>query len=64
VANSALYALAYDVVNDFRSVVVAVTFPYVMVAKKNLAGWGLERIYRWLKANPARASQGSAGVAD
>jgi len=62
VANAALYALPYDVVNDFEPVSLLVAYPFVIVANKAIVANDLKELIAWLKANPGRASQGSAGV--
>jgi tripartite-type tricarboxylate transporter receptor subunit TctC len=62
VANAALYTLPYDVVNDFEPVSLFVTTPYVIVANKAIVAHDLKELIAWLKANPDKASQGSAGV--
>jgi tripartite-type tricarboxylate transporter receptor subunit TctC len=62
VANAALYALPYDVVNDFEPVSLFVTYPFVIVANKAIAAKDLKDLIGWLKANPNNASQGSAGI--
>jgi tripartite-type tricarboxylate transporter receptor subunit TctC len=62
VANGALYALTYDVVKDFEPLSLLVTAPNVIVARKTMPANQLSELVDWLKENPARASQGSAGV--
>jgi tripartite-type tricarboxylate transporter receptor subunit TctC len=62
VANATLYALPYDVVNDFEPVSLLVTTPWVIVANKAIVANDLKQLIAWLKANPDKASQGSAGV--
>jgi tripartite-type tricarboxylate transporter receptor subunit TctC len=62
VANGALYSLTYDVVTDFEPVSLLVTAPYVLVARKTIPASNLSELVDWLKANPGKASQGSAGV--
>jgi tripartite-type tricarboxylate transporter receptor subunit TctC len=62
VANGALYALTYDVVKDFEPLSLLVTAPYVIVARKTMPANQMSELIDWLRANPAKASQGSAGV--
>ena len=62
VANGALYSLTYDVVKDFEPVGLLVTAPYVIVGRKTIPAGNLSELIDWLKANPGKASQGSAGV--
>jgi len=64
VANGALYSLSYDVTKDFQPLSLLVTFPYVAVAAKTVPSKDLNELIAWLKANPDKASQGSAGVGD
>jgi tripartite-type tricarboxylate transporter receptor subunit TctC len=62
VANGALYALTYDVVKDFEPLSLLVTAPNVIVARKTIPANQLSELIDWLKTNPGKASQGSAGV--
>jgi tripartite-type tricarboxylate transporter receptor subunit TctC len=62
VANGALYSLTYDVVTDFQPLSLLVTAPYVIVARKTMPANQLSELIDWLKANPAKASWGTAGV--
>jgi tripartite-type tricarboxylate transporter receptor subunit TctC len=62
VANGATYALHYDVANDFEPILLAATFKNLIVARKSLPADDLQGLIAWLKANPDKASQGSAGV--
>ena len=62
VVNAAVSALPYDVQNDFVPVALLVRFPYLLVAKQALPANNLAELIAWLKANPNRASAGTAGV--
>jgi tripartite-type tricarboxylate transporter receptor subunit TctC len=62
VSNGALYALPYDVLNDFEPVALLASFSSMIVARKALPANDLKELVAWLKANPGKASQGSAGV--
>jgi tripartite-type tricarboxylate transporter receptor subunit TctC len=62
VANGATYVLQYDVSNDFEPILLAATFKNLIVARKSLPADDLQGLVAWLKANPDKASQGSAGV--
>jgi tripartite-type tricarboxylate transporter receptor subunit TctC len=62
VANGAIYALPYNVLNDFEPVALHQIFYYVLAAKKALPVNNLKELIAWLKANPDRASLGTAGV--
>ena len=62
VSNGALYALPYDVVKDFEPVALVASFSSMIVARKTMPASDLKEFIAWLKANPSKASQGSAGV--
>jgi len=62
VANGALYALPYDVINDFVPISPLTSQPYLIVAKRNFAARDLKGFIAWLKANPDRASAGTQGL--
>jgi tripartite-type tricarboxylate transporter receptor subunit TctC len=62
VANGAIYALKYDVLNDFEPVSLLATQPFLIVAKKAMPADDLKGLIAWLKANPGKASAGTAGV--
>ena len=62
VANGALYTLPYDVVKDFEPVALATTSTFVIVARKSMPANDLKGLVAWLKANPDKASAGTAGV--
>jgi tripartite-type tricarboxylate transporter receptor subunit TctC len=62
VANGAIYALKYDVLNDFEPVLLVATQPFLVVAKKAMPADDLKGLIAWLKVNPGKASAGTAGV--
>jgi tripartite-type tricarboxylate transporter receptor subunit TctC len=62
VANGAVYALKYDVLNDFEPVSLVATQPFLIVAKKAMPADDLKGLIAWLKVNPGKASAGTAGV--
>ena len=62
VANSALYALDYDVVKDFEPIALISDTPLLIVARKDMPANDLKGLIAWLKANPNKASAGTAGV--
>ena len=62
VANSALYPLSYDVVRDFEPIALISDTPLVIVARKDMPANDLKGLIAWLKANPGKASAGTAGV--
>jgi tripartite-type tricarboxylate transporter receptor subunit TctC len=61
VVNGAIYTLPYDVLRDFEPVARLPSNPYVVVARKDLAAANLSELIAWLKANPDKATQGTAG---
>jgi tripartite-type tricarboxylate transporter receptor subunit TctC len=62
VLNGAIYALPYDVLNDFEPVALITTQPVLIVAKKAMPANDLKELIAWLKANPDKATQGTAGA--
>jgi tripartite-type tricarboxylate transporter receptor subunit TctC len=62
VTNGAVYELKYDVLNDFEPVSLVATQPFLIVAKKAMPTDDLKGLIAWLKANPGKASVGTAGV--
>src|SRR5215470_8527448 len=62
VGNGAIYALPYDVLNDFEPVALLIEFSLIIVARKTLPANDLKELIAWLKANPDKASAGTTGV--
>ncbi len=62
VANGATYALQYDVVTDFEPVALLTSAPLWIVARKSMPAANLQELVAWLKANPDKASAGTAGI--
>jgi tripartite-type tricarboxylate transporter receptor subunit TctC len=62
VINGAIYALQYDVLNDFEPISLITTLPLLIVAKKAMPATNLKELIAWLKANPDKASAGTAGA--
>jgi tripartite-type tricarboxylate transporter receptor subunit TctC len=62
VVNGAIYALQYDVLNDFEPVALLTNSSQLIVAKKAMPANDLSGLIAWLKANPDKASVGTAGV--
>jgi tripartite-type tricarboxylate transporter receptor subunit TctC len=62
VSNGALYDLPYDVLNDFEPVALLASFSSMLVARKTMPANDLKEFIAWLRANPSKASQGSAGA--
>ena len=62
VVNGVVYALKYDVVNDFEPISLIATNPLLIVAKKAMPADKLSELIAWLKANPDKATQGTTGA--
>jgi tripartite-type tricarboxylate transporter receptor subunit TctC len=62
VLNGAIYSLKYDVVKDFEPIALLASNPQLIVAKKTTPAENLKELIAWLKANPGKATQGSAGI--
>jgi tripartite-type tricarboxylate transporter receptor subunit TctC len=61
VVNGATYVLRYDVVNDFEPVVLISATPRLILAKNAMPADDLKGLIAWLKANPGKATYGTAG---
>jgi tripartite-type tricarboxylate transporter receptor subunit TctC len=62
VLNGAIYSLDYDIVKDFEPIALLASNPQLIVAKKTVPAQDLKGLIAWLKANPGKATQGSAGI--
>lgn len=62
VFNGATYPLSYDVVGDFTPISVLVSNPQLIDARKDFPANDLKELLAWLKANPDKALQGTAGI--
>jgi tripartite-type tricarboxylate transporter receptor subunit TctC len=62
VVNAAIYSLSYDVVTDFEPIALLASSPLIVAGKKSLPANDLKELIAWLKANPDKATQGTAGV--
>jgi tripartite-type tricarboxylate transporter receptor subunit TctC len=62
VFNGAAYPLNYDVVADFEPISLIAFDPQIIVVKKDLPVANLTQLIAWLKANPDKATAGTAGV--
>jgi len=62
VANGALYALQYDLLNDFEPIALLTQSPLLVTAKKTMPAKDLKEFIAWLKANPNKATQGIPGA--
>jgi tripartite-type tricarboxylate transporter receptor subunit TctC len=62
VLNGAIYALPYDVLNDFEPISLLPSNPQIIVSNNSVPAKSLLELIAWLKANPDKASQGTAGA--
>src|SRR5256714_3274009 len=61
ITNGAIYTLPYDIRTDFEPVARLPSNPYVVVARKDLPATDLKGLVAWLRANPDKATEGTAG---
>jgi tripartite-type tricarboxylate transporter receptor subunit TctC len=59
---SATYAVQYDVLKDFEPVALLASNPQLIISKTAVPAHDLKGLIAWLKANPDKASAGTAGV--
>jgi tripartite-type tricarboxylate transporter receptor subunit TctC len=59
--NAAVYKLNYDVVADFEPIALIGNTPWLIAARRSLPADDLRGLIAWLKANPDKASSGTAG---
>jgi tripartite-type tricarboxylate transporter receptor subunit TctC len=62
VVNGAVYPLPYDLLKDFEPVSLIATNSYLIVAKNAVPAGDLKSFIAWLKVNPNKASEGTAGA--
>ena len=62
VVNGAVYPLTYDLLRDFEPVSLISSNAYLIVAKNAVPATDLKSFIAWLRANPDRASEGTAGA--
>jgi tripartite-type tricarboxylate transporter receptor subunit TctC len=62
VVNGAAYTLTHDVQKDFEPIALIATNSYVIVARQDLPANDLRSFVGWLKANPDKATEGTAGA--
>jgi len=62
VLTGALYALRWDLVKDFDPIAPLVSEPLMIVGRNGIPAQSLSELVAWLKANPDKASQGTAGA--
>ncbi len=62
VANGAIYALKYDLLGDLDPVALLPSNPMLVVTRKDFPANNLSELVAWLKANPGKATAGTAGA--
>jgi tripartite-type tricarboxylate transporter receptor subunit TctC len=62
VANGAVYALPYDLRNDFEPVSLLPYEANVIIARKDFPANTLAELITWLKQHPDKASAGTSGI--
>jgi tripartite-type tricarboxylate transporter receptor subunit TctC len=62
VLNGAVFALPYDLLTDLEPVALLTSNPQLIVARNGVPAGNLKELIAWLKANPGKASQGTAGA--
>jgi tripartite-type tricarboxylate transporter receptor subunit TctC len=62
VANGAIYKLPYDLLKDFAPIAWIANGTPLIVSKNALPAADLKELIGWLKANPGKGLQGTAGV--
>jgi tripartite-type tricarboxylate transporter receptor subunit TctC len=62
ITNGAIYNLSYDIQRDFVPVARLPQNPYIAVVRKNHPAKDFKELIAWLKANPGKATEGTAGL--
>jgi tripartite-type tricarboxylate transporter receptor subunit TctC len=62
VLNGAIYRLEFDALRDFEPVALLASNPQLIISKVALPANDLRGLIAWLKANPDKASAGTAGA--
>jgi len=62
VNSGAVYALPFDLVNDFAPVALIANSPSLLLARRTVPAHDLEGLIVWIKANHDRVSQGHVGA--
>ncbi len=61
-ANGAIYALPYDLIQDFEPIAPIASQPFMIVARKTMPANNLKELVAWLKANADKAAEGNSGI--
>jgi tripartite-type tricarboxylate transporter receptor subunit TctC len=62
VVNDTVYALPYDLLNDFEPIALTSMTPWLIAAKEAVPANDLSDLVAWLKANPDKTSAGTSGA--
>ncbi len=62
ITNGAIFNLSYDIQKDLEPVARLSANPYVILARKDLPAANVKELVAWLKANPGKATTGTAGL--
>jgi tripartite-type tricarboxylate transporter receptor subunit TctC len=62
VLNGAIYALQYNLLTDLAPIAMVATNPQFIIGKNAMPAKDLKELIAWLKANPDKALQGTAGT--
>jgi len=62
VANGAIYPLKYDLLHDLDPVALLPSNPMLVVTRRDFPAANLRELVAWLKANPGKATAGTAGA--
>jgi tripartite-type tricarboxylate transporter receptor subunit TctC len=62
VLNGAIFNLPYDTTTDFEPIGHVATDPQIIISRPDLPAKDLSELIAWLKANHARATQGTGGT--
>jgi tripartite-type tricarboxylate transporter receptor subunit TctC len=62
VVNGAVYPLQYDLLKDLEPVAMIASNPQLIVTRSGVPAKDLKELIAWLKANPDKASAGTAGA--
>jgi tripartite-type tricarboxylate transporter receptor subunit TctC len=62
VTNGAIYNLSYDFQRDLEPVARLPHNPYIAVVRKDFPAKDFKEMIAWLKANPGKATEGTAGL--
>jgi tripartite-type tricarboxylate transporter receptor subunit TctC len=62
ITNGAIFNLNYDIQKDLEPVARLSANPYVILSRKSLPASNVKELVAWLKANPGKATTGTAGL--